>query len=218
MQEFLSLLSAWFLHLDVHLSALVAAYGPWIYLLLFAVIFVETGVVIMPFLPGDSLLFIAGALAAKGLFDPWLLFFLLLIAAITGDALNFSIGTYVRRKAIDTSRIPFLKAEHIELTHQFFVRHGGKTIILARFVPIVRTLAPFVAALGSMNPRTFFTYNVVGGLIWVGSLLLAGYVFGNIPWVSDNLTAVVMLIVLLSIMPAIIAWLKTLGKRSGSKA
>jgi len=217
MHEFLTLLSAWFLHLDVHLAELVASYGHWIYLLLFAVIFIETGVVIMPFLPGDSLLFIAGALAAKGLFDPWILFFLLLTAAITGDALNFAIGTYVRRKAVDTSRIPFLKAEHIALTQKFFERHGGKTIILARFVPIVRTLAPFVAALGSMPARVFFMYNVVGGLIWVGSLLLAGYMFGNIPWVSNNLTAVVLGIVFLSILPGIIAWLRSLGTRS-SKA
>ena len=218
MQEFLTLLSAWFLHLDVHLSELVAVYGTWIYALLFAVIFIETGVVIMPFLPGDSLLFIAGALAAKGLFDPWLLFFLLLVAAISGDALNFAIGSYVRRKAVDTSRIPFLKAEHIVLTQKFFERHGGKTIILARFVPIVRTLAPFVAALGSMPKRVFFMYNVVGGLIWVGSLLLAGYLFGNIPWVSKNLTAVVLGIVALSIMPAVIAWLKSLRSQSGSPA
>jgi membrane-associated protein len=218
MQEILDMLSAWFLHLDAHLSELVAMYGAWVYLLLFAVIFIETGVVIMPFLPGDSLLFIAGALAAKGLFDPWLLFFLLLAAAIGGDALNFAIGTIVKRKALDTSRIPMLKAEHIELTHQFFERHGGKTIILARFVPIVRTLAPFVAALGAMPARVFFLYNVVGATVWVGSLLLAGYLFGGIPWVSNNLTAVVMGIVALSVLPGVVGWLQSQRGRAGSKA
>jgi membrane-associated protein len=203
MQEFFELLSAWALHLDVHLAELVEAHGAWVYLILFAVIFVETGVVIMPFLPGDSLLFIAGALAAKGLFDPWYLFGLLFVAAVSGDALNFGIGTIVRRRAVDTSRIKFIKPEHMRRTHEFFERHGGKTIILARFVPIVRTLAPFVAALGAMPPRIFFFYNVVGGAVWVGSLLLAGHAFGAIPWISNNLTAVVMGIVVLSVLPAV---------------
>ncbi len=205
MQEILSLISAWALHLDVHLAELVALHGEWVYLILFAVIFVETGVVVMPFLPGDSLLFIAGALAAKGLFDPWYLLVLLIVAAIGGDALNFAIGSIVRRKTVDASRIRFIKPEHLQRTHEFFERHGGKTIILARFVPIVRTLAPFVAALGAMPPRIFFLYNVVGGALWVGSLLLAGYVFGAIPWISNNLTAVVLGIVVLSVLPAVVS-------------
>ena len=209
MQEFLALVSAWALHLDVHLAELVATHGAWVYLILFAVIFVETGVVVMPFLPGDSLLFIAGALAAKGLFDPWYLFALLFIAAVAGDALNFAIGSVFRRRAIDTSRIKFVKPEHLRRTHEFFERHGGKTIVLARFVPIVRTLAPFVAALGAMPPRIFFFYNVTGAALWVGSLLLAGYVFGAIPWVNNNLTAVVMGIVVLSVLPAVFSLRKS---------
>jgi membrane-associated protein len=208
MQEFLALASAWALHLDVHLAELAAAHGAWVYLILFAVIFVETGVVVMPFLPGDSLLFIAGALAAKGLFDPWYLLVLLFIAAVSGDALNFAVGSVFRRRAVDTSRIKFIQPEHLARTHAFFERHGGKTIILARFVPIVRTLAPFVAALGAMPPRIFFLYNVTGAALWVGSLLLAGYVFGAIPWVTNNLTAVVLGMVVLSVLPAVFTYRK----------
>jgi membrane-associated protein len=213
MQELLATFVAWFIHLDTHLLELIGTHGDWVYLILFLVIFIETGVIVMPFLPGDSLLFIAGALAAKGWLDPWLLLGLLFCAAVSGDALNFAIGAWFKRKALDSSRIPLVKPEHIEHTQQFFVRHGGKTIILARFVPIVRTLAPFVAALGAMPAREFFTYNVAGGLLWTGSLLLAGYVFGGIPWVSNNLTAVVLGIVLLSIMPALVGWLRQSAKQ-----
>lgn len=209
MQTFFAFITNWFLHLDVHLAALVALHGNWVYLILFIVIFTETGIVVMPFLPGDSLLFVAGALAANGMLDPWLLFALLAIAATTGDALNFSMGTLVRKKAIDTRRIPFLKQEHIARTHAFFAQHGGKTIILARFVPIVRTIAPFVAALGSMPPRTFFTYNIVGAVFWVGLLVAAGHVFGTIAWISNNLTVVVLGIVVLSIVPALIGWFRS---------
>jgi len=214
MQEFLSLISSWALHLDLHLAELVAAHGDWVYLILFAVIFVETGVVCMPFLPGDSLLFIAGALAAKGLFNPWYLFLLLFVAAASGDALNFAIGTLVRRKALDTSRIPLVKPEHIQRTRRFFERHGGKTIILARFVPVVRTLAPFVAALGAMPPRIFFLFNVIGAAVWVGGLLFAGHAFGAIPWVSSNLTAVVLGIVVLSVLPALASGLQSIRRKS----
>lgn len=208
MEELLATFMAWFIHLDTHLLELIDTHGDLVYLILFLVIFVETGVVIMPFLPGDSLLFIAGALAAKGLLDPVSLFVLLFIAAVAGDALNFSIGAWFKSRALDTSRIPFVKAEHIEHTQKFFVTHGGKTIILARFVPIVRTLAPFVAALGAMPRKVFFGYNVSGAFLWVGSLLSAGYLFGNIPWISKNLTAVVMGIVVLSILPALAGWLR----------
>lgn len=208
MQTFISLLSNWFLHLDVHLAELAGLYGLWIYLLLFIVIFVETGLIVMPFLPGDSLLFVAGALAAKGVFDPWTLFFLLGSAAILGDAINFAIGTLIRKRAIDTQSLPFIKAKHLAQTHAYFDKHGGKTIVLARFVPIVRTLAPFVAALGSMPIRTFFAYNVSGGVLWVGSLLLAGHLFGTIPWVNKNLTMVILGIVMLSILPALLGWIR----------
>ena len=164
MQSFVAFINIWFLHLDVQLSTLLALHGSWVYLILFSVIFIETGLVIMPFLPGDSLLFVAGALSASSLLDPWLLFALLVIAAVSGDAVNFFMGTFTRERAIDTRRILFLKQDHINRTHNFFERHGGKTIVLARFVPIIRTLAPFVAALGRMPPRIFFVYNIIGAV------------------------------------------------------
>jgi membrane-associated protein len=199
--------SDWIFHLDVHLALLAAQHGAWIYAVLFLVIFVETGVVVMPFLPGDSLLFVSGALAAAGVLSLPELMAVLAIAAIIGDATNYVVGTYVRRHAVDTRRIPLLKPEHLERTHIFFVRHGRKTIILARFVPIVRTLAPFVAALGAMPYRVFTLYNVVGALIWVISVAGAGYLFGNIPWIKSNLTAVILGIVLLSVLPGVFGWL-----------
>jgi membrane-associated protein len=214
MEDLLATFVAMFLHLDTHLMQLIDTHGDWVYLILFLVIFIETGVVIMPFLPGDSLLFIAGALAAKGLLDPVTVFVLLFVAAVAGDALNFSIGAWFKNRALDTSRIPFVKPEHLRHTQAFFDKHGGKTIILARFVPIVRTLAPFVAALGAMPRRVFLSYNVTGAFIWIGSLLAAGYLFGNIPWISKNLTAVVMAIVVLSIMPGVVAWLRARGAAS----
>ena len=216
MQAYLNIFLAWFLHLDTHLLELVHVHGNGVYLILFAVIFIETGVVIMPFLPGDSLLFIAGAVAAKGLLNPLSLFAILTCAAVSGDAVNFAVGTWFRRKTLDTSKIPFVKPEHLAQTHDFFKAHGGKTVILARFVPIVRTLAPFVAALGAMPPRIFFTYNLIGAVLWIGGLLLAGYVFGGIPWVNHNLTVVVLGIVALSMMPAVIAWLRT-RRASGAR-
>lgn len=209
MEQLLATFVAWFLHLDVHLVELIELHGNWVYLILFLVIFIETGVIVMPFLPGDSLLFIAGALAAKGLLDPLTLCVLLFIAAVAGDALNFSVGAWFKRRALDTSKIPFVKAEHLKQTHDFFDKHGGKTIILARFVPIVRTFAPFVAALGAMPRRVFLTFNVTGAFLWIGSLVGAGYLFGNIPWISRNLTAVVMGIVVLSILPALAGWLRS---------
>lgn len=202
----------WMLHLDTHLVTLTAAYGPWIYLILFAVIFIETGLVVMPFLPGDSLLFVCGAMAAAGLLDPAILVPLLLVAAIAGDALNFAIGSYVRSRGIDTGRIPFLKPAHLESTHTFFDRHGRKTIVLARFVPIVRTLAPFVAALGNMPYRAFMAYNVIGALLWIVSLTAVGYAFANVPWVSSNLTAVLMGLIVLSLLPGVFGWLSSRRK------
>jgi membrane protein DedA with SNARE-associated domain len=218
MQELAGTILNWMMHLDIHLAQLAATHGAWVYLILFAVIFIETGCVVMPFLPGDSLLFIAGALAAKGPFDPWLLLAPLIAAAIAGDSLNFAFGTLVRRRAIDTRRIPFLKTKHLQRTHAFFERHGGKTVVLARFVPVLRTAAPFVAALGAMPARVFLAYNVAGGTLWVASLLLAGHLFGAIPWVSNNLTAVVLGIVLLSLTPALAAWFRTRPWTKGGSA
>ena len=206
MSHMFDLFKAWFLHLDTHLLILLGEYGSWVYLILFLVILIETGVVVMPFLPGDSLLFIAGALAAKGWLDPLALFGLLFCAAVAGDALNFSVGRWFKRRALDTSRIPFVKRAHLLHTQHFFAVHGGKTVILARFVPMVRTLAPFVAALGSMPRGVFFAYNVAGAALWCGILLLAGYLFGGIPWVERNLTAVVLGIVALSMLPGLVGW------------
>jgi membrane-associated protein len=197
----------WFLHLDRHLAVLAAEYQLLVYVLLFAVIFVETGVVVMPFLPGDSLLFVTGALAAKGMLSLEMLIPLLIIAAVTGDILNFAIGSAFRGRVQRGYRFKLIKAEHIAHTEHFFERHGPKTIVLARYVPIVRTLAPFVAALGSMRYSTFLVYNIAGGTLWVVSLTVAGYVFGNIKWVSDNLTAVILGIIVFSLVPGIVAWL-----------
>lgn len=207
-----NLLMDWFFHLDSHLAALAASHGVVVYAILFVVIFIETGVVVMPFLPGDSLLFVAGALAAAGTFSLPVLVPLLIAAAIAGDTLNFAIGSLMRKKVLDARRIAFIKPAYLDRTHAFFDRHGRKTIVLARFVPIVRTLAPFVAALGKMSYPAFLAYNAIGGLAWVGLLLWAGHAFGNLPWVSAHLTAVILGIVFLSILPGLIGWAKGSAK------
>ncbi len=194
------------LHIDVHLQTLVQNYGVWIYAILFLVVFVETGLVVMPFLPGDSLLFVTGALAATGDLNLPLVILLLLIAAIAGDAVNFSVGSWFRRKTLEGRQYRWPNPEHLRITHEFFERHGGKTIIIARFVPIVRTLAPFVAGIGQMPYARFALYNVAGAVLWVVSLTVAGYLLGSIPWVKENLTAVLMAIIVLSLMPGFIAW------------
>ncbi|HAV38221.1 MAG TPA: hypothetical protein DCX52_18045 [Massilia sp.] len=216
----LTTLLEWFLHLDRHLAVLAAEYHVLVYVLLFAVIFVETGVVVMPFLPGDSLLFVTGALAAKGLLSLPVLIPLLIVAAVLGDIVNFAIGSMFRDRIKNGYRLRFIKAEHIAHTERFFERHGPKTIVLARYVPIVRTLAPFVAALGSMRYSTFLSYNVLGGTLWVVSLTVAGFAFGNIKWVNENLTAVILGIIVLSLVPGIVAWLqeRSRARRSNPSA
>lgn len=198
------------LHIDVHLAELVAEYGIWVYAILFLILFCETGLVVTPFLPGDSLLFVAGALSALPTNDlnVHLMVLLMVIAAIVGDALNYTIGRLFGEKLFSNPNSKIFRRSYLDKTHSFYERHGGKTIILARFVPIVRTLAPFVAALGSMPRKVFFGYNVSGAFLWIGSLVSAGYLFGNIPWISKNLTAVVMGIVVLSILPAVAGWLR----------
>jgi membrane-associated protein len=201
-------LTDWVLHLDAHLAALASSHGAMVYAVLFGFIFVETGVVILPFLPGDSLLFVAGALAAEGTFSLPVLVPVLLAAAIGGDTLNFAVGSVMRKHVLDARRIRFVKPEYLQRTRGFFDRHGRKTIVLARFVPVVRTLAPFVAALGKMAYPSFLAYNVAGGLAWVGILLGAGYAFGNLPWVSKHLTEVVLGIVFISVLPGMIGWAK----------
>jgi membrane-associated protein len=207
-----STLIDWVMHLDTHLGALAASHGALVYLVLFAVIFIETGVVILPFLPGDSLLFVGGALAAQGTFRLPILIPVLIIAAIAGDGANYAVGSLMRKKVADGHRLRLIKPEYLARTKGFFERHGRKTIVLARFVPIVRTFAPFVAALGSMSYRTFLAYNVIGGVAWVAALVAAGYAFGNLPWVGDHLTLVLLAIVALSLMPGLIGWIR---ERSG---
>jgi membrane-associated protein len=197
-----------FLHLDTHLSQVIAEYGTWTYLILFAIIFCETGLVVTPFLPGDSLLFAAGTFAALGALDVRLLIPLLIAAAIIGDTINYWIGAYIGPRAFE-GNLRFLKKEHLDRTRAFYERHGGKTIILARFVPIVRTFAPFVAGVGTMSYARFITYNVAGAVLWVGLLVLAGFFFGNIPMVRENFTMVILAIIAISVMPMVIEALRT---------
>lgn len=199
------------LHIDQHLAEFIKDYGLWIYAILFLIVFVETGVVVMPFLPGDSLLFAAGMLAAQdtGL-NVWIVIGLLLIAAIAGDSLNYSIGREFGSRALKVKIFgkSFVQQEHIDKTHSFYEKYGSKTIVIARFVPFVRTLAPFVAGVGRMNYGTFITYNVLGAIIWVVGITLVGYFLGNIPIVKDNFSKVVLLIIFLSILPIIYEFVK----------
>ncbi len=193
------------LHLDQHLLQLTRDYGVWVYGILFFIIFSETGFVVTPFLPGDSLLFVAGALAATGNLDLGVLTVALLVAAIAGNQVNFSIGRWLGPKVLASrTGARLLKPEHVARTQAFFERHGGKTLVLARFVPIVRTYAPFIAGVGRMPVPRFSLYNLLGALIWIGSLVGAGFLFGNLPFIRDNLTAVVLGIVFISVLPALI--------------
>ena len=196
------------LHIDVHLGEIIAQFGTLSYLILFVIIFIETGLVFTPFLPGDSLLFAAGAFAALGSFNIVFLFFLLWVAAFLGDTANYWIGHFFGEKIISNPKLP-IKKEHIDKTQAFYDRHGGKTIFLARFIPIVRTFAPFVAGIGKMSYRHFIIYNITGGLLWVACFLFAGYFFGNIPQVKDNFSLVVFAIIFLSVVPMIVEFVKS---------
>lgn len=196
-----------FLHLDQHIGEMIRQYGTGTYVILFLIVFAETGLVVMPLLPGDSLLFAAGAFAALGDLDPWLLGGLLIVAAILGDTVNYWIGKAVGPKAF-TGNVRFLKREYLDKTHAFYERHGGKTIILARFVPIVRTFAPFVAGVGTMDYRKFLAYNVVGGVVWVTLFVAAGYLFGNIPAVKERFSLVILGIIVVSVLPIALEMLK----------
>jgi membrane-associated protein len=191
-----------FLHLDKHLGALIAQYGAWTYTILFVIVFCETGLVVTPFLPGDSLLFAAGAFAALGSLRLEWLMVTLIAAAILGDTVNYWIGNRIGPRAF-SGEIRWLKKEHLERTHEFYERHGGKTIILARFIPIIRTFAPFVAGVASMTYARFLLYNVVGGVLWVVLFCLAGYFFGNLPAVRENFSLVILAIIVLSILPLV---------------
>jgi len=203
------------LHLDSSLAALIAEYGAFIYLLLFAVIFIETGFIVMPFLPGDSLLFAAGTLAGAGALDLNFLLGLLFVAAVSGDTCNYYGGKTIGLKALAWRwrGRAVVDPGHIDKTHAFFQKHGAKTIVLARFVPIVRTFAPFVAGIGNMPYRIFVTYNVAGGLLWVVSLTLAGFYFGQLPWIKANFDKVVLGIVAVSLIPVAMEMLKAKSGR-----
>jgi membrane-associated protein len=199
-----------FLHLDKHLAEITQTYGVWTYALLFLIIFLETGVVITPFLPGDSLLFAAGALAANdnsGL-NVVLLFILLTVAAIIGDTVNYWIGHAIGPRAFQGD-IPFLKKEYLDRTHQFYEKYGGKTIVLARFIPIIRTFAPFVAGIGSMSYGKFITYNVFGGILWTTIFIFLGYFFGNLPFVEENFSLVIIAIIIISILPPVFEFIQS---------
>ena len=193
-----------FLHLDKHMFEFVANYGTWTYLLLFMIIFCETGLVVTPFLPGDSLIFVAGTLAASGSLELNLILGLLIAAAILGNMLNYGVGRLLAQKVLHKEHLHFVKPQHIERTHEFFEKYGGKAIIITRFVPIVRSFAPFLAGAGAMCYRKFFFYNIAGALLWVLPFGLAGYFFGNIPAVKKQFTLVVFAIIVISLLP--VAW------------
>ena len=220
--EIISFLIDFILHLDKHLSEIVGQYGIWTYALLFMIIFMETGLVITPFLPGDSLLFAAGTLASPALqevLNIWILVPLLIGAAVLGDTINYWIGHYIGPKAF-SGNIKFLKKEYLDQTHAFYEKHGGKTIILARFIPIIRTFAPFVAGIGAMNYRRFFMFNVVGAVLWVMIFTLAGYFFGRLSFVQENFSLVVIAIIIISVLPAVYEYVKERIrlKREGDQA
>ncbi len=196
------------LHIDRHLSAIIQQFGAWTYAILFAVIFIETGLVIMPFLPGDSLLFAAGTFAALGALDVRLLVVLLAAAAVVGDTVNYWIGHRIGEKAFSREDARFFKKEYLDRTHAFYEKHGGKTIIIARFVPIIRTFAPFVAGIGKMSYGRFLSFNVIGGVGWVVLLVGAGYFFGNIPFVRKNFSIAILAIILISTVPIAVEYFR----------
>lgn len=202
--DFLRGLIDFVLHIDEALGGIIQTYGFWTHFILFAIIFCETGLVVTPFLPGDSLLFAAGALAAQypEALNVFLLWIMLMVAAILGDAVNYTIGSFFGERILKMN-LPFVKQEYIDKTHEFYEKHGGKTIIMARFVPIVRTFAPFVAGIGKMSYSKFFTFNVLGGVIWVTLFIWSGYIFGGLEFVKQNFELVALAIVLLSVLPMI---------------
>lgn len=201
------------LHLDRHLVALVQEYGVLVYAILFAIIFSETGFVVTPFLPGDSLLFVAGAIAATGAMDVNVLAITLVVAAIAGNMVNYAIGRWLGKRFFTDSGSRWLNPRHLDKAHAFYERHGGKAVVISRFLPIVRTYIPFVAGLGAMEPARFTMFNVAGGVLWVGSLVYAGFFFGNIPWIKGNLTLIIVGIIVVSLVPVGLAWLQS---RKGS--
>lgn len=211
-----------FMHIDKHLSTIIQSYGLWTYLILFLIIFLETGLVVTPLLPGDSLLFAAGTFAALGALDVTWLLVLLSIAAIAGDTANYWIGAYIGPKVFHKEKVRFLNREYLDRTHRFYEKYGGKTIVIARFIPIIRTFAPFVAGIGSMTYWRFIGYNVIGGVAWIAACIFAGYYFGNLPVVRKNFSLVIVAIVFISILPGIIEYVRhrfaagTVSKEQGA--
>lgn len=204
--EFIKGLIEFVFHIDKHLGALIQYCGAWSYALLFLIVFAETGLVVTPFLPGDSLLFASGAFAAVGSFNIYLLALVLFAAAVIGDSVNYAIGKIFGDRVFEKGSSRIFKKEYLERTHRFYEKHGGKTIILARFVPIIRTFAPFVAGVGKMSYPRFFIYNVTGGFLWVALFVFAGFYFGNIPAVKNNFSLVILVIIIISVLPVIVGF------------
>ena len=202
------------LNLDTHLLALTQEYGIWVYAILFLIIFAETGLVVTPFLPGDSLLFVAGALCGLGALELGLLVPLLIVASFTGDNTNYWIGRLIGKRLVKHANSRFFKREHLEKTHAFYQKHGGKTILFARFLPIVRTFAPFVAGIGVMHYRLFVLFSALGSVVWISFFTVGGYFLGNIPMIKENLTLMVLLIVFISVLPAIVEFVRQRRKSS----
>ncbi len=198
----------YFLHLDRHLADVVAAYGGWVYAIMFLIVFAETGFVVTPFLPGDSLLFAAGVIARSGGLNPHAIFILLAAAAILGDTINYSIGKYIGPKVFKKQKSLFFNPAHLDRAHRFYEKYGGKTIVIARFVPIIRTFAPFVAGIGKMTYARFVTYNIAGGVLWVALLTYSGYAFANLEVVKKNFSLVIGAIIVISVMPAVIEFIR----------
>lgn len=211
--EIISYFIDFILHIDTHLGEIISRYGTETYLILFLVIFCETGLVVTPFLPGDSLIFAGATFAAIGSLNVFVLFFVVLIAAILGDTVNYHIGKYFSNKLYKLENNRFIKKAYIDKTQSFFERHGGKSIVLARFVPIVRTFAPFVAGIGTMSYKRFLSYNFIGALLWVTLFTVAGYFFGNIPFVRDNFSIIIIAIIFISVLPPFIIYLKNKFKK-----
>ncbi|MBP1890224.1 membrane-associated protein [Clostridium moniliforme] len=204
------------LHLDKYLGVLINNYGIWVYVILFLIILLETGLVVTPFLPGDSVIFASATFAALGVLNIFIIMISFIFAAIIGDTMNYNIGKYLGRKLLEKKDSKFIKKEYIDKTNEYYDKYGGKTIVIARFVPIVRTFAPFVAGIGSMKYKEFISYNALGGILWVFLISILGYFFGNIPVVAKNFSIVIIGIIIVSILPALIGVLK--GKKSSSES
>jgi len=206
--DFIKEITDIFLHLDVHLDFIIRSYGTWTYAILFLIIFCETGLVVTPILPGDSLLFATGTFAARGSLDVWFVVFLLSVSAVAGDTINYWIGYKLGPQVFKKENSLFFNKEYLDRTHRFYEKYGGKAIIIARFIPIIRTFAPFVAGIGRMTYKRFMTYNVVGGIGWIVIFVLAGYFFGSIPFVKNNFSLIILAIIIISILPGIIEYLR----------